>query len=167
MKLIKSILVTVFLLSVSGCFPGADGGSNTTFLSDIDVRCTLADVTNCDVNSFQGKDILIGLIFDKEQTCVSYLESILTKYDFSQAFDVTAFGVTASNSSTLGAAMSNPWVDVVAAPVSAVNAGISQISVCGFMDLDSNGRLSSGDAYYDAAYSTFAGVLDLVQWNEY
>ena len=107
MNLKNIIILSIFMLSLSGCF-GGEGDGSTTLLSDIDVRCTDADVSNCLTNgSFDGKDILIGLIFDNEETCVDYLQTINDTSTFANFFDVVALGQTATNSGTLGAVLNS------------------------------------------------------------
>ena len=167
MKKLKVFVYVILAITLNGCFGGGGDSSGTTLLSDINIKCTDGQVNNCLIGSHQGRDILIGLIFDNEQTCLGYLETILNKNQFSQYFDVSASGITIDNNNTLGAVLPSPWVDYVGGPVVAVNANISQITVCGFIDLDNDGVISSGDAYYDSAYEINAGHLVLSLWDQY
>lgn len=166
----ERLVVMLQLMSIwAGAFftlfallPSCGGGLNdgtATLPAAIPLQCTPAQVSTCrDTTAVT----FVGLVRGLNISCDDYLYSLPNSEQRKLAFTASA----SARCQRLGPVITGKithWSDSAGEPVGTLPLGTYR--VCGFIDVNGNGRLDPGEPVYDGTYSAGAPNYALAQWH--
>ena len=162
--LFKTILILIsifFILINSGCLQTSGQEThNDVSIGNLTINCSPTAATECDQS---GKTFYIGLTDQTDVNCENFLFGI-NNGEFTYAFLYSGTTVGVFTGTSVQGSIQQ-WVNTFNQPVTSIES--KNYKVCGFMDVNNNGILNSGEPLGEGYFDPSETQHYITDWFSY